>query len=124
MKSVLITGAHGFLGRYVARCFKECGYRVVGIGYGQWSSAKYGVYGIDDWLEAAIELGSLLTLKSRPDVIVHCAGSGSVGFSIQYPMQDFQMTVDSTLAVLEYMRLDCPDARLVPAAFMATTVNR
>jgi len=113
MKTVLITGAHGFLGRYVARCFKGCGYRVVGIGFGQWSAAEYTACGIDEWLETAIELSSLQTLTFTPEVIAHCAGSGSVGFSLQQPMQDFQMTVDSTLAVLEYMRLVCPEARLV-----------
>ena len=113
MKCVLVTGAHGFLGRYAARCFKANGYRVIGIGYGQWPASEYGAFGIDEWLEAAVELGSLMTIASRPDVIVHCAGSGSVGFSINYPMQDFQMTVDSTLAVLEYMRMVCPEARLV-----------
>jgi len=113
MKSVLITGAHGFLGRYVARCFKYRGYRVVGTGYGHWSSAKYSANGVDEWFEAAIELGSLQALTFRPDVIVHCAGSGSVGFSLQQPLQDFQMTVDSTLAVLEYMRLVCPEAQFV-----------
>jgi UDP-glucose 4-epimerase len=113
MKSVLVTGAHGFLGRYVAKCFKESGYRVAAIGYGRWPAAEYAAHGIDEWLEAGIELATLQSVPFSPDVIVHCAGSGSVGFSLQQPFEDFQMTVDSTLAVLEYMRLVCPGARLV-----------
>jgi len=113
VKTVLITGAHGFLGRHVARCFKGYGYRVVGIGFGQWSALEHTGCGVDEWHETAIDLGSLQALTSRPDVIAHCAGSGSVGYSLQQPLQDFQMTVDSTVAVLEYMRLVCPEARLV-----------
>ena len=54
----------------------------------------------------------MITYAGEPDVIVHCAGSGSVGFSMTHPYQDFQRTVATTLAVLEYARLYAPRARV------------
>ena len=38
MKSVLVTGAYGFLGRHIALHFYTLSYEVYGIGHGQWSS--------------------------------------------------------------------------------------
>jgi UDP-glucose 4-epimerase len=55
----------------------------------------------------------MFTYAGRPDVIIHCAGSGSVGFSMDHPFQDFQRTVSTTAAVLEFVRLQSPDSALV-----------
>jgi UDP-glucose 4-epimerase len=46
-------------------------------------------------------------------VVIHCAGSASVGFSLEQPAQDFRSTVGTTLELLEYMRACAPDAALV-----------
>ena len=48
-----------------------------------------------------------------PDAIIHCAGSGSVGYSLDRPYQDFQRSAGTVAAVLEYVRLRAPHARLV-----------
>ena len=44
---------------------------------------------------------------------MHCAGSGSVGFSFENPAQDFARTVATTVEVLEYLRTCAPRALLV-----------
>lgn len=105
MKTVLITGAHGFLGRYCAAEFSRQGYRVMGIGHGTWDNSAVAGAGIDFWLEGDISLEQLVSLPWRPDIIVHAAGSGSVSFSLSHPMQDFERSVTTTLTVLEYARL-------------------
>jgi UDP-glucose 4-epimerase len=46
-----------------------------------------------------------MTLKDKFECIVHCAGNGSVGYSISNPLQDFNKTVQSTADLLEYVRL-------------------
>jgi UDP-glucose 4-epimerase len=46
-------------------------------------------------------------------VVVHCAGSGQVGFSLTRPYEDFHRNVDSTATVLEYLRTLAPRATLV-----------
>ena len=113
MKTVLVTGAYGFLGRNIAAAFKSMGWRVLAVGHGEWSSDEYRGFGINQWVRSDITLEALNLFPGDIDLIVHCAGSGSVGYSLQQPMDDFQKTVDSTLAVLEYMRLHQPAAKLV-----------
>ena len=58
-------------------------------------------------------LGALLTQASVPDAVVHCAGGGSVGYSVTRPYDDYLRTVASTAALLEFMRLYAPKAALV-----------
>lgn len=112
-KTVLITGAYGFIGRYVARFYNAENYNVIGIGHGTWSSDEWVTWGLSQWHKCDITLESLLKYGSRPDVILHCAGSGSVGFSLNYPMQDFERTVRTTQFILEYVRLHSPQTIVV-----------
>lgn len=113
MKTVLVTGAHGFVGRHAAMAFAQAGYVVHGIGLGVWDNESPADFGIDSWQEAEITLPTLMALDCRPDVVVHCAGSGSVGFSLGQPYDDYAMTVGTAAVVLEFMRLDLPGARLI-----------
>lgn len=113
MKTVLITGAHGFLGRHCAGEFSRQGYRVMGIGHGRWDDSAAAAAGIDVWLEGDISLEKLASLPWCPDIIVHAAGSGSVSFSLSHPMHDFERSVTTTLAVLEYARLADHALRIV-----------
>jgi UDP-glucose 4-epimerase len=112
-KLALVTGAYGFIGRNVARLFANAGWMVVGIGHGSWTREEWRQWGISEWHSASIMPDVLLTYAGSPEVIVHCAGSGSVGFSMTHPFQDFQRTVATTVAVLEFMRLHAPKARMV-----------
>lgn len=112
VKTALVTGAYGFIGRYVARRLTRDGWRVIGLGHGSWTREEWQKWGVAEWHSADITLETLITYASEPDVIVHCAGSGSVGFSMTHPYQDFQRTVATTLAVLEFARLYAPQARV------------
>jgi UDP-glucose 4-epimerase len=58
-------------------------------------------------------MDSLLTYSNEPDCIIHCAGSGSVGFSVNHPLQDYQRTVETTAYLLEFIRLHSPESRMV-----------
>lgn len=113
MKTALITGAHGFLGRYAAKAFSNNGCRVVGIGHGDWGFKNPGDYGIAEWIEADIDFAALAGLGEGFDYIVHCAGGSSVGYSVKFPEQDFYRTVGTTIAVLEYARLHQPKVRII-----------
>lgn len=108
---VLITGAAGFVGRYVAKAYAEHGYSVVGMGWGKFPD--YETWGLSAWHEAEVSLESLGEYAGKPDVIVHCAGGASVGNSVEHPRQDFCQTVDATSHVLEFIRLHSPETRLV-----------
>lgn len=110
-KTVLVTGAAGFIGRHVAREFAEQGWHVSGIGRGDW--LNWADYGLTDWYRADVNLASLVEYAGKPDAIVHCAGGASVGFSVSQPAIDFDLTVQTTSNVLEFIRLHSPITRLV-----------
>jgi UDP-glucose 4-epimerase len=112
-RRALVSGTHGFIGRHVARDLAASGWQVIGIGHGTWSRDQWRQWGLDEWHTADVALDSLVTYGGEPDLIVHCAGSGSVSFSIAHPYQDFQRTTQTTIAVLEYARLHAPHARIV-----------
>jgi UDP-glucose 4-epimerase len=112
-RTALVTGAYGFVGRHVARAIAARGCRVRGIGHGTWSRDEWRAWGITEWHTADIDVETLTTYAGEPNIVFHCAGSGTVGFSMTHPYQDYQRTVGTTLAVLEFMRLHQPEARLV-----------
>jgi len=109
----LVTGAYGFVGRHVARALAAQGVHVIGIGHGSWGREEWRRWGVAEWHTADVTVDTLTTYAGEPDAVFHCAGSGSVAFSMTHPQQDWQRTVASTLAVLEYLRLQRPQARLV-----------
>lgn len=112
-KTILITGGFGFLGRAAAKEFKSHGYRVIGIGHGLRAGNESRSLGFDEWLAADVTLSSLLTIRERFGIIVHCAGNGSVQYAQSNPLQDFGKTVQNTIELLEYIRLKQPDALLI-----------
>jgi UDP-glucose 4-epimerase len=113
MSTVVVTGAHGFLGRHVCRAASWAGHEVIGIGHGDWTEDVWRRWGLSAWHELDVTLATLLTHAGSPDVIVHCAGSSSVGFSLENPAQDFDRTAGTTLEVLEFLRSCSSDTALV-----------
>jgi UDP-glucose 4-epimerase len=113
MSTILVTGANGFLGRHVCRIAARQGHRVIGIGHGDWVEETWRQWGLSVWHELDVTLASLVAHAGAPDLVVHCAGSSSVGFSFENPAQDFDRTVQTTVEVLEYIRTSAPETALV-----------
>ena len=112
-KKILITGAKGFLGSNVAKHFKSLGHETYGIGHGGLSVEESKEIGLDYWRKDDISIKAILEFEQTFDVIFHCGGSGSVGFSVEHPYNDFKKTVEGTLEVLEYMRVHNTKAHLI-----------
>jgi UDP-glucose 4-epimerase len=110
---VLVTGSNGFLGRHVARLFSHRGHTVLGMGHGEWSQDEWECWGLSGWKCADVTLSNLKQFAGTPSVIIHCAGGGSVSFSIEDPLADFERTVETTAHVLEYVRTIAPSCRVV-----------
>lgn len=105
-RSVLVTGAHGFIGRHVCRTLATRGFEVRALGHGAWSESEVAGWGISRWLEADITFESLAQAAGgeRLDALIHCAGSGSVAFSYSTPFEDYQRSVSTVAILLEYLR--------------------
>jgi len=112
-KQAIVTGAFGFLGRYVAKVFSKNGYSVIGLGHGTWIRSEWQQWGLSEWHPCNITMESLNTYVQQPDVVVHCAGSGSVGYSLTHPLQDYERTVSTTVTFLEFLRLHSPKTSFV-----------
>lgn len=106
IRSALVLGAKGFVGRHVCRALADSGIGVTGLGHGQWQGDDLAAWGLSHWVEGEIDLPTLESLKLDmfPDVLIHCGGSGAVSFSYANPLDDFHRSVDSTAAVLEWVR--------------------
>lgn len=111
--TALVTGANGFLGRYTCQALASRGFAVTGIGHGTWHESVPSEFGIANWLEMDVNTKSLIRHGGKPQIVVHCAGSGSVGMSMQHPQKDFQNSVGTLSSVLEYLRVHSPNTVLV-----------
>ena len=111
--TAVVTGAYGFLGRHIARLLAQRGFRVVGLGHGEWCQPEWESWGLREWHQGDVNLQTLALISGSPHVIIHCAGSGSVAFSVQNPLEDFSRTVVTTANVLEYIRLHAPACRII-----------
>lgn len=112
-QTAIVTGASGFLGRYVARLLAAKGFHVVGVGHGCWPEAERHAWGVQVWHEGDVTLETLNRLQIQPAMLFHCAGSGSVGLANAEPLTDFYRTVVPTAHVLEYLRTRAPGCTLV-----------
>ncbi|KAF5054428.1 UDP-glucose 4-epimerase [anaerobic digester metagenome] len=105
-KVILITGVNGFLGAWVARRL-ACRHRVVGIGRSAQSLAALDM----EYHQVPFPTGlPELLAVTRPDVVVHCAGSASVPFSVAHPDEDFQAGPGLVANLLEAVK----QSRLMP----------
>jgi UDP-glucose 4-epimerase len=106
----LVLGAAGFVGRHTALSLSQQGYAVYGLGHGNWLDDEWHQWGLSKWLnmDISIEALDLLLNDETPSCIIHCGGSGAVSFSYANPLQDFERATQSTVQVLEWIRLNSP----------------
>jgi len=113
MKTALITGATGFIGRYLVRRFSELGWAVVGIGTRPIEIfPKEHLVSYSQLVLPSPELASIVN-EFQPEVCIHCAGRASVPFSVEDPQADFISSLDATFNLLDTLRLCAPQCRLV-----------
>lgn len=69
MTRALITGIHGFTGRYLAECLRNCGYAVAGLSHSTVEGSQ-DVYPCDLLNQSQV---AEVVARVQPDVVVHLA---------------------------------------------------
>jgi UDP-glucose 4-epimerase len=113
MKTALITGVTGFIGRYVARIFSEQGWHIAGLGTSFSENSPTGT--LNQYYKLLLPSQDLAELVKtiNPDICIHCAGRSSVPLSVSQPAEDFNASVASTFNLLEVLRLHVPQCKLI-----------
>jgi GDP-4-dehydro-6-deoxy-D-mannose reductase len=109
---VLITGASGFTGSWLARACAEAGDDVIGVARSADDTPpdSYELVGLD--LRNAGAVHRLFDSRA-PEVVYHLAALSSVGESWERPAETLLENVESAVNVLEALRYEAPDARTV-----------
>lgn len=104
-KKILITGQNGFIGSNCTKFFAQKGYDIFGI----------DIFGenCSNFIKGEVNLNNLKSFNQNFDVIIHLAGSGTVGLAQKSPELEHLKTVGSTEHILEYMRLYNKEAKLI-----------
>lgn len=102
MKTVVVTGAAGYIGGQTALAFKDAGYQVIGIDRTPVPEHLADVFA-DFWQDDFSDTNCLhLIARAEPVAIVHCAGSSLVGPSMTDPSTYYQNNFVNTKKMLDY----------------------
>lgn len=110
-RTVLITGAGGFVGRHAARRFAERGAHVHGTGGPEPADLPLAGWHESDLREP--ETLAAAIVAARPDVVLHLAGQSSAAHSFGEPIETFHVNALGTWHLLEALRAHAPRARTV-----------
>jgi UDP-glucose 4-epimerase len=121
-KNVLVTGGAGFIGFHLCKKLSELTENLTI--YDNLSSGK--IENVKDVPRAKFVKGDILDLKTlraqpKADLIYHLAAQVVVPYSMENPLEDFEINAKGTLCVLEKARKD--DAKLVFASSAAVYGN-
>lgn len=113
MKTVVVTGAAGYIGGQISLMLKDQGHFVVGIDRRDYPRGLDGVF--DRFLhnDFASDAGLNCLITTRPDAIIHCAGTSLVGPSIKNPEEYYNNNVAKTLKMLDLVRRAMPKTRMI-----------
>ena len=111
MKSLLVTGASGFLGSWVSEVAHAQGYELLGVDivaprHPEWF-AGFSMHP-SDW----VDYGSLVDGR-RLSGVLHLAGAASVPQSVENPVGDFASLLPGTVSLLAYLAKHQPGAHVV-----------
>ncbi|HLC88863.1 MAG TPA: NAD(P)-dependent oxidoreductase [Candidatus Nanoarchaeia archaeon] len=99
MASILITGGSGFVGQHLIQCLIQEGQEVASLSRMDLDLAKYN------------PIKTALT-KDR-DILIHLASSVNINDMLKNPRETIANNIDSTLNLLEDIRLNNPSCLLV-----------
>ena len=118
MTTALVTGANGAIGQTVVRELAGRRWSVVGLGHGAMQTKLPMIGHINGEIDAS-NLSTLAAMWGRPQLVIHLAGGSSVAPSLLAPAEDFARTAASSVRLLEWLRVEAPEAAIVLASSAA-----
>jgi UDP-glucose 4-epimerase len=110
-KLILLTGASGFLGGYVADACRAAGHAVLGVDV---RPPRAGQSWEDLRIQSCESIGWESFLRGREiDVVFHLAGGASVPESVQDPYRDFATSLPGTANLLSYIARRNPSTHFI-----------
>lgn len=113
MSTIVVTGASGYIGGQISLMLKDQGHTVIGIDRRDYPRGLDGVF--DRFLhnDFASDAGLNCLITTRPDAIIHCAGTSLVGPSIENPEEYYNNNVAKTLEMLNIVCRALPRTRVI-----------
>src|SRR5262245_60631631 len=103
MQNVMVTGAAGFIGEFLAKDCSEAGCRVLGLGItepaARWSGAAFEHCDIRD----SVRLSELIS-SFRPDRVFHLAAQSYPTVSLDQPRETMDVNAGGTINLFECLR--------------------
>lgn len=115
-KTILVTGAGGFLGRYIISLFQQCNLELIGekISIIALDNHKTSSFLLKDdtrktdpnieWIYGDAKLGA--ELPNKMDYIIHAAGIASPEHYLASPLETLDVAVTATRYLLEKAKMD------------------
>ena len=114
MQNVMVTGAAGFIGEFLAKECSDAGCRVLGLGItepaGRWSGAAFERCDIRD----SVRLSELIS-SFRPDRVFHLAAQSYPTVSLDQPRETMDVNAGGTINLFECLRA----AEIMPVIVVA-----
>ena len=112
IKTVIVTGAAGYIGGAICIELKNQGYRVVGVDrrISQHLNPYYDEFIQDDFIG---EKSLKSVAQNMPDAIIHCAGTSLVGPSMTNPAEYYDNNVAKTAKYLEHINKYSPKTKFI-----------
>jgi UDP-glucose 4-epimerase len=113
---ILVTGAGGFLGSHICNYFGQRNFSIAAIDRVPAPSETAALYpNLRNFYAMSLPDTTFNTIvhEFQPTLLIHCAGSASVPYSMQEPYNDFQQAAGVTAFILETLRKHMPSCHFV-----------
>lgn len=98
---VLVIGAGGFVGRHLTQALVRRGERVIAVARHTFDATDAGV---EMWVEPLLAPVDFLPLLARSRLVVHLASASTPGSTAAQPLQELELNLRPTLALLQAMQ--------------------
>ena len=103
-KTVVVTGAMGFIGSHTSKIFKEAGWRVIGVD--RYATIPQASRYMDQLFhDDFAQIAATAVVTNQADTVIHCAGTSLVGPSMFDPGEYYHNNCAKTNTMLDDLAL-------------------